>query len=289
MFQAVSSNDPSPSVFATAVTRRPTSVRPLPQPRRQSLLLTSRRSTTSRTGRSILGVSADHGAVYGPAARDSVDADDGSIDSSGTRPLVLLPRGTTGITFTFDSTSIGGFLTSAGVAWTDGGSNTSVYFEAFDANGASLGQIGPYAIADNSNSGTTAEDRFFGIASRAGISAIEVKVAGGGIEVDHIQYSVGALSLEANDTTLSANDTLTLTLTAAGGQASQPAMLVVVGINGAPFFIPAFSSTFDAAGELALTTTVPSGLAGLVLDMVGLGIAESGKVKFSNEVALAFN
>jgi hypothetical protein len=237
----------------------------------------------------LLGVSADHGAVYGPAGNcDSVDADDGSIDGSGTAGhSFFYAGGNTGIRFSFDDSLIGSFPTSAGVTWTDGGSNSSVYFEAFDASGASLGQIGPYAIADGSNSGQTAEDHFFGIACRGGISAIKIKNTTGGIEVDHVQYGVGALSLEANDTTLSANDTLTLT--AAGGQASQPAMLVVVGVNGAPFFIPAFSSTFDGAGELALTTTVPSGLAGLVLDMVGLGIAASGKVKFSNEVALTFN
>jgi len=232
----------------------------------------------------IPGVSADHGAVYGPAGNcDSVDADDGSIDGSGTAGhSFFYLGGTTGITFTFDNTVIGSFPTSAGVVWTDGGPNTSVYFEAFDANGVSLGQIGPYAIADNSNAGQTAEDHFFGIASRAGISAIKVKVAGGGIEVDHVQYGVGALSLEANDTTLSANDTLTLTV--AGGQPSQPAMMVALAVNGSPIFIPIYSSTFDGAGELALSTTVPSGLAGITLDLVGLGIVASGKPRFSNEV-----
>ncbi len=116
----------------------------------------------------LLGVSADHGAVYGPAGNcDSVDADDGA--------------------------TIGSFPTSAGVVWTDGGAYSSVTFEAFDASGASFGKFGPFQIADGSNSGQTAEDRFFGIACRGGISAIKVSNSSGGIEVDHVQYSVGAL------------------------------------------------------------------------------------------------
>jgi hypothetical protein len=235
----------------------------------------------------ILGVSADFGSVYGPAFNaDSVDADDGSIDGSGTNGHSFFsPFGATGITFGFDDAVIGGFPTSAGVTWTDG--SGSVSFEAFDANGASLGQVGPYSLADGSDNGTTAEDRFLGIAHRAGISAIKIVCLSGGIEVDHVQYSVGALSLEANDTMLSANDTLTLTV--AGGQASQPAMLVALAVNGSPIFIPIYSSTFDGAGELALSTTVPSGLAGITLDLVGLGIVASGKPRFSNEVELAFN
>jgi len=59
------------------------------------------------------------------------------------------------------------------------------------------------------------------------------------------------------------NDTLTLTV--AGGQPSRPAMMV------------------------ALSATVPSGLAGIALDLVGLGIVASGKPRFSNEVELTFN
>jgi len=235
----------------------------------------------------ILGVSPDFGAVYGPALNaDSVDADDGSIDGLGSSGHSFFSSfGATGITFTFDDAVLGGFPTSAGVTWTDG--TGDVFFEAFDVNGASLGQIGPYLLEDGSDNGTTGEDRFFGIAHRQGISAIRILNTTGGIEVDHVQYSIGALSLEANDTTLSANDPLTLTV--AGGQPSQPAMLVALGVNGAPIFIPIYSSTFDGAGELALSTTVPSGLAGITLDLVGLGIVASGKPKFSNEVQLVFN
>jgi hypothetical protein len=237
----------------------------------------------------LLGVSFDNGAVYGPASNcDSVDADDGLIDGSGTNGHSFFYHyGNVGITFTFDDSVIGSLPTSAGVVWTDGGFNTTVYFEAFDANGGSLGQIGPFAIADGSNAGETAEDRFFGIADRDGISAIKIWNVSGGIEVDHVQYSVGALSLEASDTTLSANDSLTLTL--AGGKPNALGMFVVLGVNGSPFWIPLYLTTFDSVGEIALTATVPTGLAGLEVDLGGVGIVPAGRVRFSDVVTLTFN
>jgi len=237
----------------------------------------------------LLGVSASNGAVYGPASNcDSVDGDDGSIDGSGSGGHSFFHGGgSAGITLTFDDSVIGSFPTSAGVVWTDGGGNASVYFEAFDASGTSLGQVGPYKIADNTNYGTTAEDRFFGIADRKGISAMKVWNSSGGIEIDHVQYSVSALSLEANDTSLFANDPLDLTL--AGGKANQLGMFVVLGVNGTPFWIPVYTTTFDGAGEIALSTTIPTGLAGLEVDLVGVGIAASGKARFSNEVTLTFS
>src|SRR4030095_13348976 len=71
---------------------------------------------------------------------------------------------------------------------TDGEGTT--LFEAFGPGGVPLGQIGPVAIADGSFSGTTAEDRFFGITNPAGISAIRISNTSGGIEVDHLQYGI---------------------------------------------------------------------------------------------------
>ena len=237
----------------------------------------------------LAGVTYNHGAIYGPASNcDSVDADDGVIDGSGANGhSFFYSGGSTGITFTFDDAVIGSFPTSAGLVWTDGGAGAPVTFEAFDASGASLGTFGPFSIADNTNYGTTAEDRFFGIASRNGISAIKASNTSGGIEVDHVQYSVGALSLEASDTSFSANDPITLTL--AGGKAYQLGMFVALGLNGTPLWLPILLTTFDAAGEIALSSTVPSGLSGLVVDLGGVGIAPSGKVRFSDVVALTFN
>lgn len=122
---------------------------------------------------------------------DSVDADDGVIDNSGTRSgdagdSLFSGNGNNGITFTFDAEVLGGLPTHAGVVWTDGSGTTS--FEAFDADGVSLEVIGPIAIADSNNFGATTEDHFFGMVHPGGISEIHIQNTSGGIEVDHLQY-----------------------------------------------------------------------------------------------------
>jgi hypothetical protein len=237
----------------------------------------------------LLGTSATTGGVIGPGAlTDSVDGDDGVIDGSGTNGNSFFSLyGTSGITFTFDPYAIGGFPTSAGLVWTDGGLYCNVYFEAFDGNGVSLGEIGPYAFGDGSNSGETAEDRFFGIVSKAGISAIKSRTDSGGIEVDHVQYSYGALSFEANATQYRAGDKTDFTI--AGGKTNQPVLCVVVGVNGAPVWIPFITLIFDNAGQVEIYDQVPSGLAGNVIDFAAVGYAASGALKFSNVLALTFN
>lgn len=130
------------------------------------------------------GVSANFGAPFGPASNaDSVDADDGSIDGSGTAGhSFFFINGSAGVTFSFS----GSLPTHAGIVWTDGGGDT--LFEAFGPGLVSLGTIGPVSIADFSNSGTTAEDRFFGVSDPGGILALKISNTAGGIEVDHLQY-----------------------------------------------------------------------------------------------------
>ncbi|MFI4950996.1 MAG: PEPxxWA-CTERM sorting domain-containing protein, partial [Caulobacterales bacterium] len=72
--------------------------------------------------------------------------------------------------------------------WTDG--NNPITFEAFDQNGVSLGTIvGNHA--DGSFTGGTAEDRFYGATNAGGISKLVISNPPG-IEIDHIQYGVGA-------------------------------------------------------------------------------------------------
>ncbi len=95
--------------------------------------------------------------------------------------------GATGVTFTFNAAALGGSLPDAvGIVWTDG--VNSIVFEAFDQNGASLGTVGG-DHADGSFSGTIADDRFYGATHSGGISAIRVTSgAGGGIEVDDLQF-----------------------------------------------------------------------------------------------------
>ena len=140
----------------------------------------------------VPGVTPSDGSVIPPGFEgfiDSVDADDGAIDGSGLGGHSLFTgNGATGITFTFNQTTLGAFPTQVGIVWTDGGGTAT--FEAFDAMGASLGTIGPVAIGDASNSGETAEDRFFGVTFAGGISAIKISNTGGGLEVDHLQYGL---------------------------------------------------------------------------------------------------
>jgi hypothetical protein len=136
------------------------------------------------------GVTASAGAPLAPGGiTDSVDGDDGAIDGSGTAGFSFFSGdGATGITFTFDATVLGHLPTQVGIVWTDGAGTTT--FEAFGPGGVPLGQIGPVAIADGTFSGTTAEDRFFGVTNAAGISAIRISNTSGGIEVDHLQYGI---------------------------------------------------------------------------------------------------
>ena len=44
-------------------------------------------------------------------------------------------------------------------------------------------------IGDGSNSGGTAEDRFFGVVFRGGVKRITMKNPGGGVEIDHLQLA----------------------------------------------------------------------------------------------------
>lgn len=116
---------------------------------------------------------------------DSVDADDGVIDGSGTRGDSWFSGA---VRFSFDPNVLGGFPTEAGLVWTDGAhGGTNITFEAFDAQGNSLGVIiGNHG--DPSAFGETAEDRFYGVINPGGISALSVINATGGLEVDHVQY-----------------------------------------------------------------------------------------------------
>lgn len=127
------------------------------------------------------------GILSDSQAVDSVDADDGLIDGSGSNGYAWFLRGGNAI-LTFSFTNLPVLPTAAALVWTDG--NNPQSFEAFDENSQSLGMIsGPFAFADGSVLGTTAEDRFFGVTHASGISAIRI-IGGveGGLEVDHVQY-----------------------------------------------------------------------------------------------------
>jgi hypothetical protein len=171
-----------------------------------------------------------NGTVLGPGGlTDSVDADDGTIDGFGTSGHSYFGgSGPTGITITFDPVALGGSLpTAAGMVWTDG--NGTISFEAFDADGVSLGVYGPFDHADASNSGTTGEDRFYGVTNAGGISAIKLTNTSGGIEVDHVQYDGGCdVAMTTTTTTTPTSSTTSTTL---GGCAGEPVAATFASID----------------------------------------------------------
>ncbi len=138
------------------------------------------------------GVSSLHnGGFLGISYADSVDADDGSIDGSGSSGKALWSDGQTSkYTFTFDASELGILPTHAGVVWTDSNPKVNdVTFEAFGPSGQSLGTIGPVTLGDGELTGQTDEDRFFGVINLQGLSAISLGVAEGtNWELDHLQY-----------------------------------------------------------------------------------------------------
>lgn len=129
---------------------------------------------------------------------DSVDEDDGSIN--GTNGF----NGAFGdslfggvIEVTFDVNVLGNLPTHAGIVWTDGG--TTVTFEAFDANGTSLGTL-TGSHSDGGVNGGTAEDRFYGVEHQGGISRI--LISSGSTEADHLQYGYAPVPEPATMTLL---------------------------------------------------------------------------------------
>ncbi len=144
------------------------------------------------------GLSAGAGVVAAPSSlTDSVDADDGVIDGSGTGGRSWFSGGLTStFVFDFDAGVLGGLPTLAGLVWTDVGQMTvgdvgfsSVVFEAFGPGLVSLGTIGPSSVGDGSVAGQTGEDRFFGVSDLGGIQRIVITIADStDWEVDHVQY-----------------------------------------------------------------------------------------------------
>jgi PEP-CTERM motif len=151
------------------------------------------------------GLSANAGGVtsvvFGPSIHDSVDADDGAINGSGLNgDDYFTGAGSAGVTFAFNAAALGGLPTSAGLVWTDGGFGTPVTFSAFGPVGELLFTVTRSGFADASNNGETAEDRFFGVTNAAGISAIFMSNASGGMEVDHVQYGLNVAAVPEPET-----------------------------------------------------------------------------------------
>ena len=136
----------------------------------------------------ILGVTIDGGVLREPSNfTDSVDADDGVIDGSGTDGHSYWQlQGTEGFTISFDKEVLGGLPAQVGFAWTDGNVKGLFRLEAFDQKGVSIFEV---VLGNLDHFGTTEEDRFIGVEFEGGIASLFLSTSFGGIEVDHVQYA----------------------------------------------------------------------------------------------------
>jgi hypothetical protein len=133
------------------------------------------------------GLAAPRGAVFNAGPGSLAD----SVEFTPLGGSFFFGSGETGLEFTFDAAILGALPTHAGLVWTDG--RGLITFEAFDQDGVSLGVVtGDHA--DAGQTGETAEDRFYGAINAGGISRIKITNASGGIEVDHVQYGLHAVS-----------------------------------------------------------------------------------------------
>ena len=117
---------------------------------------------------------------------DSVDADDNAIDGDGTLGSSWFTAGRT-MMLTFDDPT-----TAAGFVLTDADSQASqVRITAYGADGSELvSQSYATDFSDDVFTGTTQEDRFFGVTAMDNelIQRIQISIdAGSGIEIDHVQ------------------------------------------------------------------------------------------------------
>ncbi len=141
-----------------------------------------------------VGFSIDFGQRIGPKftsgqgvpVTDSVDADDNSIDGDGTMGSSWFAA-TSGLTITFDEPT-----PSAGFVFTDADRRaTTVTVTAYAEDGSEL-VTGTYdSFFDDVFTGTTQEDRFFGVVGMDGetIKRLSVRIdQGRGIEIDHVQF-----------------------------------------------------------------------------------------------------
>jgi hypothetical protein len=118
--------------------------------------------------------------------RDSVDSDDGVIDGTcGPQTAGMCASWFGSSSQTFSYVAAGALPTAFGLVWTDGFG--SITFSALGASGQSLGSFSFTGIPDAVTTGTTAEDRFFGVQFAEGIRSISIS-SGRSIEVDHVQY-----------------------------------------------------------------------------------------------------
>ena len=144
---------------------------------------------------------------------DSVDADDGLIDGTGSAGHSFVPT-VVGATFSFppiwstyyrvnfDAGILGTLPTFAGLVVTDGKPSSDNFFSGFtvlirDGNGRISNRVFPTEM-DNSSNGEVIEDRFFGVAAPEGILEFSVTSFYEALhfdeyryEIDHVQFGFG--------------------------------------------------------------------------------------------------
>ena len=231
-----------------------------------------------RGGFEVQGVTATAGAVSPPGATtDSVDADDGTVEGSGTAGRSFLVASTNAVTFSFDPLRLGRLPTKVGIVLTDG-NNAGAGIEAYDLNGVSLGVMGPFAIGDLDSTGETAEDRFLGAEFAGGISALRVYYPTLGFELDHLQFDVPTTDLALSgvvptNATFGSGFTVTLTVTNRGPVAATGVIVTNADPGSEVTFLGAVGSqgTVDAQGTWSVGSLAVGGSASLSATVVSAG------------------
>ena len=122
-----------------------------------------------------------------PGAEDSVDGDDGDA-TNGTCLGCEAMWHNAEITFTFDPVVLGGNPTHAGLVVTDSFAADVTVSLSATSTCADLGALETsITFGDGAILGETAEDRFVGFVSPAGISTLTITL-GGAMEIDHLQF-----------------------------------------------------------------------------------------------------
>ena len=117
---------------------------------------------------------------------DSVDADDGVVDSLGNGGhSFVIDRARFSIFF--DANPLGSLPTHVGLVLTDLAGTGSITVTIFDDTGSSVGTVSVADLSNTDPEGDTAEDRFVGATHASGISRIFVSTVGT-VEFDHLQY-----------------------------------------------------------------------------------------------------
>jgi hypothetical protein len=153
------------------------------------------------------GVTPYAGIINPPGPfTDSVDADDGALDGSGTAghtltPILMTitptgpPTWITHFGLIYDATTLGFVPTSFGFVWTDGLPSSRIAILVIEENNVQTYIQFP-ALMDANYTGETLEDRFIGLTSDVGLRRVFIANGYTGdnfqqtFEMDHFQFGI---------------------------------------------------------------------------------------------------